>query len=335
MRIVFLAVLAILSSGLGLAQAPFPDVPPGHWAEEAVGAVADECIVTGFPAGEFRGDEPLTRYDVAVIAGRLLDAADRRLQAVRDEPGGLAEAEAELLAVAERVRSLVRRVERVAEDRQAVYDALEARVEALEAEVARLRASLYGEDVPSEPAATTADAASGPAPTTAVPAASPAAPAPARPPPLRGPSRPWRVGLAVGAAPQGAPLLRAVGEHEDLLPFAALRASAEVRMGGSGPGDVALAAHLVHRSEPRRYGAACWSGYVGAGFGYRMGTAGDPAVGGPFLGAVLGAELPLDVQVNLFVETAVEYHLAPGTTGGGVPASPVRPSVAAGFVYRF
>ncbi|NJK46018.1 MAG: S-layer homology domain-containing protein, partial [Pleurocapsa sp. SU_196_0] len=50
------------------------DVPAGHWASAAIQIAADCGIVRGFPDGTFRGNEPITRYQAAVIIARLLDA---------------------------------------------------------------------------------------------------------------------------------------------------------------------------------------------------------------------------------------------------------------------
>jgi hypothetical protein len=63
-------ILMALSLGSGLAQ--FSDVPAGHWAKEAVEVLAAKGILTGFPDGSFRGNEPLTRYQAALILYRFL-----------------------------------------------------------------------------------------------------------------------------------------------------------------------------------------------------------------------------------------------------------------------
>jgi hypothetical protein len=63
-------LLTVLSMGFGLAQ--FSDVPAGHWAKEAVEALAAKGILNGFPDGAFRGNEPITRYQAALIVYRLL-----------------------------------------------------------------------------------------------------------------------------------------------------------------------------------------------------------------------------------------------------------------------
>jgi hypothetical protein len=83
--IVLLAgLLTVLSMGFGLAQ--FSDVPAGHWAKEAVEVLASKGILTGFPDGTFRGNEPLTRYQAALIIYRLLRQIEEEFKAKGTSP---------------------------------------------------------------------------------------------------------------------------------------------------------------------------------------------------------------------------------------------------------
>ena len=68
--ILLAGLLTVLS--MGFASAQFSDVPAGHWAKEAVEALASQGIILGFPDGTFRGNENLTRYQAAMIIYRLL-----------------------------------------------------------------------------------------------------------------------------------------------------------------------------------------------------------------------------------------------------------------------
>ncbi len=61
----------------------FADVPTGHWAAGAVKAVAAAGLMDGYPDGTFRGDQPLRRYEIAVILQRLLT----KMAAERAAPG--------------------------------------------------------------------------------------------------------------------------------------------------------------------------------------------------------------------------------------------------------
>ncbi|KOX89455.1 Outer membrane protein alpha precursor [Thermus aquaticus] len=127
-------LLTVLSMGFGLAQ--FSDVPAGHWAKEAVEALAAKGIVVGFPDGTFRGNEPITRYQAALIIYRLLQQIEEELKAKGTSPtmeamspedlealkNAIQELAAELAALGVRVSAL--------EDSAATKDDI-ARLEAL------------------------------------------------------------------------------------------------------------------------------------------------------------------------------------------------------------
>jgi DNA repair exonuclease SbcCD ATPase subunit len=63
------AVLLVLS----ISMAAFRDIPRGHWAESFVTRLEEVGIATGFPDGTYRGDEAVTRYQIAVFLVRTLD----------------------------------------------------------------------------------------------------------------------------------------------------------------------------------------------------------------------------------------------------------------------
>lgn len=58
-------------SGQGLAlnltndKAEFPDVPSDHWAKEAVDTLHGNEVLEGYPDGEFKGDQKMSRYEYA------------------------------------------------------------------------------------------------------------------------------------------------------------------------------------------------------------------------------------------------------------------------------
>lgn len=80
-------LLALLATGLllaghevpALAQTPpnaraFKDVSPSSWAYGAVVALAEKYhVMGGFPDGTFRGNAPVTRYQLAVILSKVMD----------------------------------------------------------------------------------------------------------------------------------------------------------------------------------------------------------------------------------------------------------------------
>ncbi len=50
----------------------WPDVPADHWAADAVDFATATGFMNGYPDGNFRGDQALSRYEIAVILRRLI-----------------------------------------------------------------------------------------------------------------------------------------------------------------------------------------------------------------------------------------------------------------------
>jgi len=143
-------LLAVLSLSV-VSAAKFSDVPPGHWAEEAVYKLADEGIILGFPDGTFRGNEYLTRYQAALLIYRLLErlrAEMRALQGGVDQEtlaalrNAVQELAAELASLGVRVSAL----EDNAATKADVAKLLE-RIQALEAKLGQ--ASAGGQGAPA------------------------------------------------------------------------------------------------------------------------------------------------------------------------------------------
>jgi hypothetical protein len=65
--------------GMAAPGAAFVDVPPDHWAADAVAQVAALGVEPGFPGGEFRGDEFLTGYQTALLLARAVSVVDARV----------------------------------------------------------------------------------------------------------------------------------------------------------------------------------------------------------------------------------------------------------------
>ena len=51
---------------------PFADVPANHWAYAAIQSLAADGLIDGYPDGAFKGDRPLTRYEMAAIVARVI-----------------------------------------------------------------------------------------------------------------------------------------------------------------------------------------------------------------------------------------------------------------------
>lgn len=71
------ALAAVLPLIAARAQSQLPDVPPGHWAYQAVEELANAGLVLGYPDGRFLGGRTLTRYEMATLIKRLLDRMAR------------------------------------------------------------------------------------------------------------------------------------------------------------------------------------------------------------------------------------------------------------------
>ncbi|MBD2580366.1 S-layer homology domain-containing protein [Oscillatoria sp. FACHB-1406] len=67
----------------------FKDVPPNHWAHDAIIALAERGIVAGFTDGTFRPERPITRAEFAAIVRDVLPDNTRRpaIQFKDIEPG--------------------------------------------------------------------------------------------------------------------------------------------------------------------------------------------------------------------------------------------------------
>lgn len=68
-----LAASLLLGVERGAALAtPFSDVPANHWAYQYLQSLAADGIIDGYPNGKFKGDRPLTRYEMATVVARTI-----------------------------------------------------------------------------------------------------------------------------------------------------------------------------------------------------------------------------------------------------------------------
>jgi hypothetical protein len=67
-----LALGTLLSMGRAAFATPFSDVPANHWAYQYIQSLAADGIIDGYPDGKFKGDRPLTRYEMAVVIARVI-----------------------------------------------------------------------------------------------------------------------------------------------------------------------------------------------------------------------------------------------------------------------
>ena len=95
---IFSAACALILSGAAQGANPFSDVDPSHWSYRSVQRLAEAGVVEGDPGGAFRGERPLTRWEMAQVTARLLAREDRLTPDERAETARLAEEYAEELA---------------------------------------------------------------------------------------------------------------------------------------------------------------------------------------------------------------------------------------------
>lgn len=81
---VVIAIAMVLGLMLPVMAGPFADVPENHWAYEAVKQLAAYGLVEGFPDGTYKGQEPMTRYQMAIVIARLLSDLDTEIIELKD-----------------------------------------------------------------------------------------------------------------------------------------------------------------------------------------------------------------------------------------------------------
>jgi len=70
-----LLVIAVLVLAVpAFAQSPFSDVPMDHWAYQAVDTLTKAGLIEGYPDGTFKGNQPMTRYEFAMLIARAMQS---------------------------------------------------------------------------------------------------------------------------------------------------------------------------------------------------------------------------------------------------------------------
>lgn len=87
----------------------FPDVPTGHWANQAVTTLHDNHVVQGYPDGNFKGDRTMTRYEYANMLynalKRGLPVPQKQIDEYETELKKIAESRNESLPVSKAVKN--------------------------------------------------------------------------------------------------------------------------------------------------------------------------------------------------------------------------------------
>ncbi|MDY4883927.1 MAG: S-layer homology domain-containing protein [Anaerovibrio sp.] len=86
------ALAAEAQDGAALSETAFNDVPQGHWAYSALEVLSKDGVLEGYPDGSFKGNETMTRYEMAQIIANAYKggsfADDALIDGVRQELSG-------------------------------------------------------------------------------------------------------------------------------------------------------------------------------------------------------------------------------------------------------
>ncbi len=72
-----LAATAIAGVTTAFAANPFSDVTPSDWAYQAVSTLASQGVINGYPDGTFKGQNNITRYEMAQMVAKAMARQDR------------------------------------------------------------------------------------------------------------------------------------------------------------------------------------------------------------------------------------------------------------------
>lgn len=73
MKSAFIGVVIVLLFGAPcMGEEQFKDVPADHWAADSVSKLVDIGVVKGYPDETYRGDQNVTRYELAVVLDRIV-----------------------------------------------------------------------------------------------------------------------------------------------------------------------------------------------------------------------------------------------------------------------
>ena len=150
----FAVVAVLLAISLPAFAQEFPDVPPDHWAYDAVQELVNVGIIQGYPDGTFGGKRAMSRYEFAEATAKLLPWVEEKIKAMQAGPGGVGAPGApgapgasgagaeELAAIRKLIDEFRDELAALGVDVEALrrdVAALNERVTALEEEVARVR----------------------------------------------------------------------------------------------------------------------------------------------------------------------------------------------------
>ena len=80
---IFASLVFLVPIGLRAEPGPFADVPADHWAADSVKQMKDTGIMKGYPDGKFKGEKPITRFELAVALERMIQVVESSRKPVR------------------------------------------------------------------------------------------------------------------------------------------------------------------------------------------------------------------------------------------------------------
>ncbi len=86
LRRLLLGLALVLAAAYCEAE-EFKDVPKDHWAAESVKTLADAGVIKGYPDQTFKGDNHVTRYELAVALDGMIKFIQASFQPVTNTAG--------------------------------------------------------------------------------------------------------------------------------------------------------------------------------------------------------------------------------------------------------
>lgn len=72
-KIIIIALITTICASPLIAAEQYKDVPKDHWAAESVQVLTKAGIMSGYPDNTFKGDKPVTRYELAIALQAMIE----------------------------------------------------------------------------------------------------------------------------------------------------------------------------------------------------------------------------------------------------------------------
>src|SRR6056297_100632 len=86
-----IALILVVALAMPAFGQSFSDVPSDHWAYNAINKLVAAGIVEGYPDGEYKGSQNMTRYEMAVMVSRALDNIVAEQEAMAEDMDAMGE----------------------------------------------------------------------------------------------------------------------------------------------------------------------------------------------------------------------------------------------------